>query len=136
MREPEPRRLDAAPPSGQVPEQEHEANLEPRLTGDGPDHVEVVGAALGAAKERVEDLGPGADALHKLGIKKSEAAGMKRPPYGLSLDQLVLMPARWLEQVTRSQELGDGSIGHACVNGQQTVDNEQSGPLSHAGKPG
>ena len=58
-------RLDAPPARRQVPEQQHEADLEPRLAGDRPQRVDVGGAPAGAAQQLLDDLRPGPNTLRE-----------------------------------------------------------------------
>ena len=50
QRQPDAGRLDSAPAGGQVPQQQHQADLEPRLGADRPQDVELERAPAGAAQ--------------------------------------------------------------------------------------
>ena len=87
-------RLDPAPARGQMPEQQHQPHLEPRLAGDRAQRVDVGDAPTGAAQQRLDDLRPGPHALGEFRVQQREAcrpAARATPPRARAARRL----ARW-----------------------------------------
>ena len=127
------RRLDPSPAGGQVPEQQHQPHLQPRLAGDRTDRVEVVGPALGTAQQRVGDLRPGQHPLRRTRRRAARTASAAAParPTSRSIMSSTRTPSG-LQQVAGAEQLGDGAVDDPGVHGHQAVEDQQ--PRALAGR--
>jgi hypothetical protein len=122
QRQLDPGRLDPAPAGGEVPQQQHEPDLELRLARDRPQHVEVTRASLAAAEQDADDLRPRAHALDELAVEQCHPGWRQRLPRRRALDQLIRARLRRLQQVAAPEQLGDGAVGDAGLDRHQAVE--------------
>ncbi len=79
QRQPDAGRLDPSPAGGQVPQQQDQANLEPRLGGDRPQDVELERAPAGAARQDPDDLRERPHAVGEVAVEHREPASGAAP---------------------------------------------------------
>ncbi len=118
-------RLHSAPARGQVPEQQGQTDVEARLAGDRPLDVEVVGATLGAAQKRLDQLRPRTHPLGEGAVEHRKTHRHQCPPRDRARQQLLHGAGRRLDQVARAEQLGGDAVADPDVDGQHALEDEQ-----------
>ena len=118
--------LDAAPAAGEVPEQQCEAHLQPRLRGDGALDVQIGGAHAGAREKLARDLRPRLDPLGERVVEQREPGRHERVPGRRALEQVVGARGERLQDVAVADDLGGRAIADANVDAQRTVDQQHA----------
>ena len=130
QRQPDAARLDPAPAGGQVPQEQDEAHLEPRLGGDRPQHVELGRPAAGATQQRAADLRPRPHALGEVAVEQREPGRAQHPPVTGSLEQLVGVRCERLQQIAGADQLGRGPVTGAGLERDEAVEDQQARALA------
>ena len=130
QRQPDSGRLDAPPAAGEMPQQQVQPHLQPRLGGDRPHHVDIGGAAARAAHHRLADLWPGPDPVSELRVEQRQARRTQDLPGAQALEKLVDPPGRRLEQIAGADQLGRGPISDPHLERQHALENEQAHPAA------
>ena len=126
--------LDPPPPRRQVPHQQRQADLEPRLADDRPERVGIGDPSAGTTQQRRPDLRPRPDALGELVVEQPEPGGPQRSPRIGGLDQLLGARKRWLQQVTGTGQLARRPVADPGLERDQSVENQQPRTPSHRGE--
>ena len=88
-RETDSARLDVAPTSGEMPEEQREPDLEARLRRDRALDVQVGGARTRAVQQRARDLRPRLDPLGERVVEQGDARRHERMPRRVALEHVV-----------------------------------------------
>ena len=124
--------LDLAPARGEVPQHERQADLQPRLAGDGALHVEVLGALARATQQGQGDLRPRPHALGEAGVEHGDARRDEDVPGLEVLEQVVAGRRRGLQEIAGARELGGGPVADLHLHGDDAVQQQQA----QAARPG
>lgn len=121
--------LDTPPTSRQVPEQERQADLEPRLTRDRSQDVDVGDPATGTAQQSLKDLRPRSRPVGETPVEKREPRRAQSPPGIDALQQDIVSPAVRLQEISRTDDLNRSPVVHSSLDGDQSVEDQQTQPV-------
>ena len=122
----DPRRLDSAPAAGQMPEQQIEANFEPRMAADRPHGVDVGGPSGRSAQERLGDLWPRTHPPAELGVEQCEPGLGEHVPDVVALEDLIGGMDVGLQQIPGADQLGRRARADLDVEGDQPIEQQQA----------
>ncbi len=136
QRQPDAARLDAPPSGGEVPQEQDQANLEPRLRGDRAQHVELERAPARAPGEDPGDLRERTHALGEVAVEHRELRRAQHAPPARAHDQLIRGRSERLKQIAGADQLGGGATADPDLERDQTVEDEQPEALPRGIEPG
>ena len=128
QRQPDPARLDPPPARGEMPQQQREPHVEPRLRSDRALHVEVVRAALGAPQQRLISCGHGRTRSANCGVEHREPHRQQRPPVDRAGQQLVVLLLAWLDEIAGTEQLRGDPVADPTLSASTPSSTSTPGP--------
>jgi hypothetical protein len=92
-------RFDLPPARGQMPEQQAQPDIQPRLGGDRSLQVQTPRPSTRAPQQCAGELWPACRSLSKNRVQQGKAAWHQGLPFHLASQQFLILSALWLDQV-------------------------------------